>query len=381
MSEATPRRKFLLRSGAVATGLLAGAFARSAAGGSTKGPYQYIIVEGHRDIWEFNDRFRLTPRAKTAPLKDHLLPRLLRGGVDVVIMPAGGDSVPERGGDPRLLDGSLRVVDMLLTEIETTKGVVSIIKTKADLPTQPDRNRVKIFLDMEGGAPIQYQEPEPEFHSDRRLAMLRNFFRLGVRGMQLTHNGRNMLGVGIGEGKIGSRLSEFGVEVVHEMNRLGMMIGVSHLSAAGIDHVTSISAKPVVSTHTNIQRFINTPRQHNDEEVKAIASTGGIVGVRYIAGQTDYEVLADEIDYMVRLVGAEHVGIGWLGHDIGHPRSGVLPELPDAPRFSGVEGETMFQHWNRFIGILLKRGYSEPQIALFLGGNFLRIWREILPQQ
>jgi membrane dipeptidase len=379
MSEPTGRRKFLLRSGATAAGVLAGTLARDAAAASTKGPYDYIIVEGHRDIWEFNDRFRLTPRAKTAALKDHLLPRLLQGGLDAVIIPAGGDSVPERGGDPRLLEGSLRVVDMLLTEIEKTNGVVSIIKTKADLPTRPERNRVKIFLDLEGGGPIQYQEPEPEFHPDRRLAMLRNFFRLGVRGMQLTHNGRNMLGVGIAEGKQGSRLSEFGVEVVHEMNRLGMMIGVSHLSAAGIHHVTKITAKPVASTHTNIQRFINTPRQHSDEEVKAIASTGGIVAVRYIAGQTDYEFLADEIDYMVKLVGAEHVGIGWLGHDIGHPRPGVLPELPGAPRFSGVEGETMYQHWSRFIAILCERGYSERQIALILGGNFLRIWRDILP--
>jgi membrane dipeptidase len=355
------------------------AFPRCARAASVKGPHDYLIVEGHRDIWEFNDRFRLTPRAKTAPLRDHLLPRLLEGGLDVVIIPAGGDSVAERGGEPRLLEGSLRVVDMLLTEIEKTNGVVSIIKTKSDVPTQPERGRVRIFLDLEGGASIQYQEPEPEFHPDRRLAMLRNFFRLGVRGLQLTHNGRNMLGVGIAEGKVGTPLSEFGVEVVREMNRLGMMVGVSHLSAAGIDHVTKITTKPVVSTHTNLQRFINTPRQHSDREVKAIASTGGIVGVRYIAGQTDYEFLADEIDYMVQLVGVEHVGVGWLGHDVGHPRTGMLPELPDAPKFSGVEGETMFQHWSRFIGILNQRGYSEQQMALILGGNYLRIWRDILP--
>jgi membrane dipeptidase len=278
------------------------------------------------------------------------------------------------------LEGSLRVVDMLLTEIEKTDGAVSIIRTTADLPTRPDRNHVRVFLDLEGGSPIQYQEPEPEFHPERRLAMLRNFFRLGVRGMQLTHNGRNMLGVGIAEGKVGSRLSEFGVEVVREMNRLGMMVGVSHLSAAGIDHATKISTKPVVSTHTNIQRFINTPRQHSDDEVKAIASTGGIVGVRYIAGETEYGLLADEIDYLVRLVGAEHVGIGWLGHDIGHPRPGMVPARTNAPKPSGTEGETMFQHWHRLIGVLEKRGYSEQQIALFLGGNFLRIWKDILPQ-
>jgi hypothetical protein len=89
---------------------------------------------------------------------------------------------------------------MLLTEIEKTKGVVSIIKTKADLPNRPEGNQVKVFLDFEGGGPIQYEEREPDFHPDRRPAMLRNFLRLGAPGRQLTHNGRNMLGVGIAEG-------------------------------------------------------------------------------------------------------------------------------------------------------------------------------------
>lgn len=345
------------------------------------GPYDYLIVEGHRDIWEFNDRFRLTPRAKTSPLKDHLLPRLLDGGLNVVIMPAGGDSVAERGGDPRLLEGSLRVLDMLLSEIEKTSGAASVILRKADLPQTPDRTKLRIFLDLEGGASIQYQEPEPEFHPERRLAMLRNFFRLGVRGMQLTHNGRNMLGVGIAEGKEGHAMSEFGVEVVHEMNRLGMLIGVSHLSAAGIEHVVSLTKHPIVSTHTNLQAFLRpvNARQHSDEEVKQIASTGGVVGMRYIEGRTSYDLLADEIEHIAKLVGEDHAGIGWLGHDVGHPQTGELPELPNARKGTGIEGETMLEHWGKFIGILSRRGFTQEQIAKFVGGNFLRVMREVLP--
>ena len=89
------RRNFLSRTGAGATGVIAGMHHRGVGATSTKSPHDYIVVEGHRNIWEFNDRFRLTPRAWTAPLRDHLLPRLLQGGLDVVIMPAGGDSVPQ----------------------------------------------------------------------------------------------------------------------------------------------------------------------------------------------------------------------------------------------------------------------------------------------
>ncbi len=345
---------------------------------TTSGPREYVIVEGHRDIWEFNDRFALNDKSQNSPLRDFLLPRLIDGGVDIVIMPAGGDSVPERGGSDQLLEGSLRVVDMLLSEIEKTGGKASIIKTKSDLPNSPLKDHVKFFLDLEGGGSIEI-EPEPEYHPDRRLALLRTFFRLGVRGMQLTHQGRNQLADGVAEGKMGAKLSRFGVEVVEEMNRLGMMIGVSHLSANGIFHVAEISQKPIASTHTNIQEFINTSRQHSDEELKAIASTGGIIGVRYIEGQTSYEMLADEIDYMAELIGIDHIGIGWLGHDIGHPRVGQVPGYTEESPPGDVEKQSMQDHWARFIGILENRGYKREEIAKILGGNFLRIWKYILP--
>jgi len=345
---------------------------------SAGNPQEYIIVEGHRDIWEFNDRFALNDRSQHSPLRDFLLPRLIEGGVDVVIMPAGGDSVAERGGSDQLLEGSLRVVDMLLMEIEKAGEKASIIKTKADIPIVPLKDHVKFFLDLEGGGSIEI-DPEPGYHTDRRLALLRIFFRLGVRGMQLTHQGRNQLGEGVDEGKMGGRLSRFGVEVVEEMNRLGMMVGVSHLSANGIYHAAEITKKPIASTHTNIQKFINTPRQHSDEELKAIASTGGVIGIRYIEGQTSYNLLADEIDYMAELIGIDHIGIGWLGHDVGHPRVGQVPGYTDEPPPGEVEKQTMYDHWSRFIGILEDRGYDNKEIAKILGGNFLRIWQDILP--
>jgi membrane dipeptidase len=381
MKNGINRREFLSYSGLGMAGIFIGhkdmiRYNRNAA--SDDKPHEYIIVEGHRDIWEFNDRFALNDRSQHSPLRDFLLPRLIEGGVDVVIMPAGGDSVPERGGSDRLLEGSLRVVDMLLLEIEKTGGKASIIKTKADIPSGPLNGHVKFFLDLEGGGSVEI-EPEPGYHPDRRLALLRTFFRLGVRGMQLTHQGRNQLGDGVAEGKMAGRLSRFGVEVVEEMNNIGMMIGVSHLSANGIFHVAEISSNPVASTHTNIRKFIDTPRQHSDEELKAIASTGGIIGVRYIEGQTPYELLVDEIDYMVELIGIDHIGVGWLGHDAGHPKVGQVPGFTEEPPPGEVEKQSMYDHWARFIMILENRGYDREDITKILGGNYLRIWQEILP--
>jgi membrane dipeptidase len=376
MGSMLTRRDFLSRSAAA----VAGAVLRPV-GASAQRPHDFIIVEGHRDIWEFNDRFQLSDRKQHSPMRDFLVPRLIEGGLSVVIMPAGGDSVDQRGGDEHLLEGSLRVLDMLLVEIEKTNGKATIIRTKSDVPTAPNKDKVQIFLDHEGGAAIQIS-PQPGYHADRRLAMLRHFFRLGVRGLQLTHNGRNMLAEGIAGGKMGSRLSAFGVEVVREMNRLGMVIGVSHLSAHGVHHVAEITKQPIVSTHQNILPFVKSSQalELTAEEVKAIAGTGGVIGIRYIEGQTPYSVLVDECEHLAKTVGVQHIGVGWLGHDAGHPYNGYVPGATQPRRPpSEIESQSMGQHWETFIRLLKERGFSDKDVGMIVGGNFLRVMRAVLP--
>ncbi len=373
----TTRRQFLSRSGALAGGCVLGGSLSRAAALAPGRPGDYVIVEGHRDIWELSDRFGLRDKSQNSPVRDFLVPRLIEAGVSVVIMPAGGDSLEERDGRDNMFEGSMRVLDMLLCEIEKTSGRASIIRTKSDVPERPNAGKVQFFLDLEGGGSIQI-DPEPGYHPDRRLALLRQFFRLGVRGMQLTHNGRNMLADGVGGGKMGGRLSEFGVEVIREMNRLGMMIGVSHLSANGVLHAAEVSRQPIVSTHQNVQPFLKTHLELTEPEVKAIAATGGIVGIRYIEGVTPYALLVDEIEHLAKTIGVEHIGVGWLGHDKGHPAVGHVPGY-SKQEFSGVEAQSMYEHWDSFIRMLQQRGFTDAQIGLVLGGNFVRIWRQILP--
>ena len=182
---------------------------------------------------------------------------------------------------------------------------------------------MQFFLDIEGGGAIQSNQPEPGFVSERSLALLRQFFRLGVRGMQLTHNGRNQLGDGRGIDKMGSKLTPFGVAVIREMNRLGMMVGVSHLSANAVYQAAEISTTPIVSTHQNLERYVksNPLVEIMDEEAKAIAKTGGIVGVRYIPKAATYKLLVEELEYLAKLIGPDHLGVGWLGHDKANPNS------------------------------------------------------------
>ena len=358
-------------------GLLA---SQAASAATTKGPQDFVVVEGHRDIWELSGRTRLKDEAQRSPLTNFIVPRLIESGVSVVIMPPGGDSIEERDGLEEMFEGSMRVLDMILTDVEKSAGKASIIKTKADIPVKPNAGRVQFFLDIEGGGSIQPNVPEPEFQPERSLALLRQFFRLGVRGVQLTHNGRNQLGDGRGIDKMGSKLTPFGVAVVQEMNRLGMMVGVSHLSANGVYHAAEISKHPIVSTHQNLERFVKSKPlvEIMDEEAKAIAKTGGIVGVRYIEKVTAYKLLVDEVEYLAKLIGPEHIGIGWLGHDKANP-SGSQIEGYTAKPASGVEAETMREHWEKFIKMLSERGLTDDQIGLILGGNYLRVWKQILP--
>ena len=238
------------------------------------------------------------------------MPRLIDGGVSVVIMPAGGDSLDERDGVEELFEGGMRVLDMLLTGIEKTNGKASIIRTKADIPAGPNVGKVQFFLDIEGGGAIQSNLPEPGFVPERSLALLRQYFRLGARGLQLTHNGRNQLGDGRGIDKMGSKLTPFGVAVIKEMNRLGMMVGVSHLSANGVYEAAEISKTPIVSTHQNLERFVKSKPlvEIMDEEAQAIAKTGGIVGVRYIPNAAPYKLLVEELEYLAKLIGPDAPG-------------------------------------------------------------------------
>ena len=379
------RRDFLSQAGKLAAvgGIAAGLPEQRAGAATTKGPHDFVIVEGHRDMWEISARTRLPGADNHLPITSHLVPRLIDAGITVCIAPAGGgDSLQERDGMEGLLEGGLRVLDLYLTDIAQSKGLASLLLTKSDIPSGPTKGKVKFFIDMEGTGAIQTNQPEPTFPAERSLALVRQFFRLGVRGMQLTHNGRNQVGDGRGVDKKGSRLTPFGVTVVKEMNRLGMMVGVSHLSTNALMHAAEISTTPLVSTHQNLESVThsNPPVEITDEEAKIIAKTGGIVGIRYHSNtSTPYAKLAQEVEYLCKLIGPEHVGVGWLGHDKANPSANDV-EGHLSRTYSGVETQSIYEHYDNFIKALSERGLMDEQIGMILGGNYIRIWKQILPE-
>lgn len=162
---------------------------------------------------------------------------------------------------------------------------------------------------------------------DGSLEALRCLYELGVRTMTLTWSNRNDIADGINEEATGSGLTLFGKQVVAEMNRLGMLVDVSHISTAGFWSVIESSTKPIIATHSNAKSLCSHPRNLNDEQIKALAQNGGLAGITF-AGQfleEDWrnaciESVYKHIDYILNLIGNDdHIGFGSDFDGISHP--------------------------------------------------------------
>lgn len=162
---------------------------------------------------------------------------------------------------------------------------------------------------------------------DGSLEALRCLYELGVRAMTLTWSNRNDIADGINEEATGSGLTLFGKQVVAEMNHLGMLVDVSHISTAGFWSVIETSTKPIIATHSNAKSLCSHPRNLNDEQIKALAQNGGLAGITF-AGQfleEDWrnaciESVYRHIDYMLNLIGNDdHIGFGSDFDGISHP--------------------------------------------------------------
>lgn len=162
---------------------------------------------------------------------------------------------------------------------------------------------------------------------DGSLEALRCLYELGVRAMTLTWSNRNDIADGINEEATGSGLTLFGKQVVAEMNRLGMLVDVSHISTAGFWSVIETSTKPIIATHSNAKSLCSHQRNLNDEQIKALAQNGGFAGITF-AGQfleEDWrnaciESVYKHIDYMLNLIGNDdHIGFGSDFDGISHP--------------------------------------------------------------
>lgn len=229
-----------------------------------------------------------------------------------------------------------------------------------------------------------------EFGTD--IGLLEKFYDFGLRIIQLTYSPQNLVGSGCSESDKGG-LSNLGAGFVKKMNELGILIDTGHCNKQTILDACKVSSAPIITSHTAIKSVYNHTRAKDDETLKAVANTGGVIGIVVVpefigsGNNVTMEHFLDHMDYLVKLVGIEHVGIGtdWpmcmpdyaqemmslALRAIGHKAE------DDVPSLNYVNG---FENYTDYINItrgLVSRGYSDDDIRLILGENWLRVFEKV----
>jgi membrane dipeptidase len=224
------------------------------------------------------------------------------------------------------------------------------------------------------------------------IEILESLRGMGQRMLQLTYNSMNAIGAGCTE-LTDAGVSHFGVRVIEKMNELGMIVDTGHCGHQTTLDACAISSKPVVASHTSAASVYKVDRAKSDEELRALAGTGGVIGIYAVpfflapGGDVTIEAMLDHIDYVANLVGWQHVGIGtdWplsaskeaLRHfQIGAAETGFREEhnLDCERNLIGFDDYRDFPNITRG---LVKRGYDDDRIRGILGGNFLRVFEQV----
>lgn len=257
---------------------------------------------------------------------------------------------------PTFLHKVLKLIDFYYQYIEYNNTFFIPLISKKDIFKCLNNDKIGAFLTIEGGEVLEGD-----------VQILRVLYHLGVRGLGLTWNHRNQIADGVEERQTGGGLTRFGREIVKEMNRLGMVIDVSHLSEKGFWDVLELSATPVIASHSNCSSIWNHPRNLTDEQIKGLAQKKGIIGLNFVPEflgppGANLNDLLKHIDHLCSLVGDDFLGFGsdFDGTDA------IIPEIKDASYYPVI------------IEALYRLGYSDITIRKICGENCLRVLDSIL---
>ncbi len=303
-----------------------------------------VVIDAHSDTLLFIDRGDYSFR-DGSPESQVDLPKLRAGGVTAQILALYVE--PQYSSQParRTLD----LIDLAFQECERSNGGAGIVTSAREIRDAYASGRIALPLSIEGGEALEGS-----------VAMLRTYYRLGVRLLGLTHNPRNMLADGLDASATPGGLTPFGREVLHEMERLGMIVDVSHLAAPGFWEVMGMAKRPVIASHSKV-RALGHPRGLTDEQISALARTGGVIGVN-VYRIPNLDAVTAMIGHVRRLAGIEHVGIG---ADF-YGRAEAPHDLQDVSRLGRVADR------------LRGDGYSAGEVENVMGGNFLRVFDAVI---
>jgi membrane dipeptidase len=356
--------------------------------------FSSLVFDTHADTPQrfFFDQFDLGHRDAEGCVD---IPRLREGGVGAIFfalwvpVEIKGAAATKRARD--LLAATLK-------QIEIHRGDLALCTRSQEVRTARERNQIAVMLGVEGGHAI-----------DNDLAILREFHAAGVRYMTLTHNAATEWADSSNDAPRHNGLTDFGKQVIREMNRLGMLVDISHVSDPTFYDVLETSRAPVIASHSCCRALCDAPRNLDDAMIKALAARGGVIHITFHDGflsqeyananraraaeiasheeavsqkfgenearnlielqrlsdasiragklpQVSWEKIVEHIDHAAGIAGADHVGVG-SDFDGAFMPAG----MEDASKFPFItEG-------------LLRRGYAEADIRKILGENTLRV--------
>ncbi len=358
-----------------------------------------IVVDTHDDTPQrllFDKTFNIGMRNKDGHVD---IPRMREGGLDALFFSIW---VPSQITGPPAVKRALDLIDSVREAVRTHPNDLMLANTAADIRRAAAEHKIAALMGMEGGHII-----------DDDLAVLRLYAALGARYLTLTHFLNNNWADSSTDKPAHNGLTAFGKDVVRELNRIGVIVDVSHVSDKTFYDLLEVTKAPVIASHSSSRAISNHPRNMTDDMMRALAKNGGVVMINYAAAflseefrvasekksgnivaamsamskkcggneactimenerieheammkgelpKAMWDKIVEHIDHAVKVAGVDHVGLG--------------SDFDGATMPIGMEDVSKL---SRITDALLKKGYSEPDIEKILGGNILRVMEQV----
>ncbi len=356
--------------------------------------FSSILVDTHDDTTQrlVDEKFDLGHRDALGHID---IPRMKEGGMGAIFFSIW---MPSATTGPEAVKRSLDQIDAVREQVRRHPNDLVLATTAEEVHRAHAQHKIAALIGMEGGHMI-----------DNDLGVLRMYAALGVRYLTLTHYGNTEWADSSTDKAAHNGLTDFGKSVVRELNRLGMMVDISHVADKTFYDALETSKAPMIASHSSCRAICDAPRNMTDDMIKALAAKGGVIQINYHIGFLDqaaanngnlgdffrrigevdkmyandpakrlaetkkvteetyakmppvsWERIVDHIDHAVKLVGADHVGLGsdfdGAMMPVGMEDCTKLPKITEA---------------------LLRKGYSEQDIRKILGGNTLRVMEQV----
>lgn len=362
-----------------------------------------LTIDSHSDtpMWFMSEDYDFGKRHNSQTSGNKIdLPRMDEGGLDGVFLAAflGQGSLDEKSTE-KVFKKSNRIIDSIHATARRNYDKAEIALTPQDAYHLKEENKKALYIGLENGYPL-----------GKDISGVKHFYDRGVRYITLCHTSNNQICDSSTDTTNFNGLSDFGEKVVREMNELGIMVDVSHISDSSFYDVLNVTNAPVIASHSNARTVCDHPRNLTDKMLKTLAANGGVIQVcvlseyvkktpknpardsaytalrkkyngfkdmskeeernarkewrrinrKYPKNMAGVEDLVDHIDHIVEVAGIDHVGIG-SDFDGG----GALKEVFDVSEFKNITAE------------LITRGYNPGQIKKIWSGNLMRVFKEV----